>query len=308
MSVDSHEVIDHGALTRSPQEAREFEAAVRLRDRVKDLLDGPARSEWTMSPGELDNVFIGTFAKGTKTYRAGLLLCDRGYGEQAAMLNRSLFEHAVVSWWLLLCLDDEEAVMEALRDHRAHARVLFDRAMERHPELDEDRGGSPFEPEYIETLDGKFGDFGRQWHNKRLDELVREVEAAVDERYQTLFWKLFRFVNHHNNYMLHHSAVGIAETVVWEDPNETPSVKVGPDRASRNSSLWAAVCCYGLLTVATLRRLSPTRADGFSDLLDDIDRAFIAYRRDQVKDVGRNDPCPCGSGEKFKRCHGPWVR
>jgi hypothetical protein len=21
-------------------------------------------------------------------------------------------------------------------------------------------------------------------------------------------------------------------------------------------------------------------------------------------DVGRNDPCPCGSGKKFKRCHG----
>ena len=22
------------------------------------------------------------------------------------------------------------------------------------------------------------------------------------------------------------------------------------------------------------------------------------------RDVGRNDPCPCGSGKKFKRCHG----
>ncbi|NUQ19602.1 MAG: zinc chelation protein SecC, partial [Gemmatimonadaceae bacterium] len=20
--------------------------------------------------------------------------------------------------------------------------------------------------------------------------------------------------------------------------------------------------------------------------------------------VGRNDPCPCGSGKKFKKCHG----
>src|SRR5438477_10758979 len=23
-----------------------------------------------------------------------------------------------------------------------------------------------------------------------------------------------------------------------------------------------------------------------------------------MSDVGRNDPCPCGSGMKFKRCHG----
>ncbi|QQP92352.1 SEC-C domain-containing protein [Skermanella sp. TT6] len=22
--------------------------------------------------------------------------------------------------------------------------------------------------------------------------------------------------------------------------------------------------------------------------------------------VGRNDPCPCGSGRKFKRCCGQW--
>jgi preprotein translocase subunit SecA len=23
-----------------------------------------------------------------------------------------------------------------------------------------------------------------------------------------------------------------------------------------------------------------------------------------VDKVGRNDPCPCGSGKKYKRCHG----
>jgi preprotein translocase subunit SecA len=26
-------------------------------------------------------------------------------------------------------------------------------------------------------------------------------------------------------------------------------------------------------------------------------------RREGPK-VGRNDPCPCGSGQKFKKCHG----
>ena len=27
------------------------------------------------------------------------------------------------------------------------------------------------------------------------------------------------------------------------------------------------------------------------------------YRR-EVPKPGRNDPCPCGSGKKFKKCHG----
>jgi preprotein translocase subunit SecA len=26
--------------------------------------------------------------------------------------------------------------------------------------------------------------------------------------------------------------------------------------------------------------------------------------QDEFARVGRNEPCPCGSGRKFKRCHG----
>src|SRR5439155_10840515 len=35
----------------------------------------------------------------------------------------------------------------------------------------------------------------------------------------------------------------------------------------------------------------------------DVNPAASAPRR-SVPQVGRNDPCPCGSGKKFKRCHG----
>jgi uncharacterized protein len=34
-----------------------------------------------------------------------------------------------------------------------------------------------------------------------------------------------------------------------------------------------------------------------------VRRPPATIRRDQPK-VGRNDPCPCGSGRKFKQCHG----
>jgi len=32
--------------------------------------------------------------------------------------------------------------------------------------------------------------------------------------------------------------------------------------------------------------------------------AHHAPARNPQRDVGRNDPCPCGSGKKFKKCHG----
>lgn len=304
METDPPDGIDHGPLSRSARDEREFAAAIRLRDWVKDFLAGPAPTEWSMTPGELNNIFIGTHAKGTKTFRAILLLADRGYGEQGEMLCRSLFEHAVVQWWLLLGEHDEEELMETLRRHRQHAAVLFERAMEQHPELNDDkRTGDSLDAETVAALDKQFGSFGRHWHGKRLDELVREVEDRVDQRYQTTFWKLFRFVNHHNNYTLHHSALGIAGAVEWDDPDDTPKVKVGPSPDWRMAALWAGCWMYGLLTLASLRRLSPQRADEFADFLDDVNRDFLILSPDVVAETGRNAECPCGSSRKFKNCH-----
>lgn len=35
-----------------------------------------------------------------------------------------------------------------------------------------------------------------------------------------------------------------------------------------------------------------------------FDREYKGYRKDPKKDIGRNEPCPCGSGKKYKRCCG----
>jgi preprotein translocase subunit SecA len=34
------------------------------------------------------------------------------------------------------------------------------------------------------------------------------------------------------------------------------------------------------------------------------ERAAPQSQRETVKKVGRNQPCPCGSGKKYKLCHG----
>jgi preprotein translocase subunit SecA len=37
--------------------------------------------------------------------------------------------------------------------------------------------------------------------------------------------------------------------------------------------------------------------------LSNWDEPLMPIRRDEPK-VGRNDPCPCGSGKKYKKCCG----
>ena len=46
------------------------------------------------------------------------------------------------------------------------------------------------------------------------------------------------------------------------------------------------------------RRAAPRPARSGGD-----DAAVRTVRRDTPK-VGRNEPCPCGSGKKYKKCHG----
>ena len=46
--------------------------------------------------------------------------------------------------------------------------------------------------------------------------------------------------------------------------------------------------------------------DDFEDDFEDDDYDWtpqLPVKREEPK-VGRNDPCPCGSGKKYKKCHG----
>jgi hypothetical protein len=52
------------------------------------------------------------------------------------------------------------------------------------------------------------------------------------------------------------------------------------------------------------RRTAPVTADDYEDIIEAVDRELILPgKKNLYRDVGRNDPCPCGSGKKFKACH-----
>ena len=70
---------------------------------------------------------------------------------------------------------------------------------------------------------------------------------------------------------------------------EPPPAFVGAARGARAASPHAAVRRQP-------RRAQPARVGG-------DDAPVKTVRRDEPK-VGRNDPCPCGSGKKYKKCHG----
>ena len=66
-------------------------------------------------------------------------------------------------------------------------------------------------------------------------------------------------------------------------------------------------------TVANLFRLQLAREEDLQPLIEPQERPMFfshsgeetaAPKKREGKKVGRNDPCPCGSGKKYKRCCG----
>src|SRR3954468_20881431 len=60
---------------------------------------------WARKPTGVDGeahraLILAVFARSTLTYRAIMQLCRGGYGEQADMLNRSLFEDMAAAHWV----------------------------------------------------------------------------------------------------------------------------------------------------------------------------------------------------------------
>ena len=80
-----------------------------------------------------------------------------------------------------------------------------------------------------------------------------------------------------------------------QSDDEQAGRRIGRCRPSPGGALRLVCSARQGSMAATPRRPQPARTGG-----DDVVKTV---RREEPK-VGRNDPCPCGSGKKYKKCHG----
>jgi preprotein translocase subunit SecA len=114
-------------------------------------------------------------------------------------------------------------------------------------------------------------------------EMFQDMKGRIDEETVKLLWRL---------------------RPVITDEGEMPVVRRGPTRprqplilsgaAQEPVSPFASASRSAVATPPAPNR-QPPRVGG-----DDVVKTV---RREEPK-VGRNDPCPCGSGKKYKKCHG----
>ncbi len=158
---------------------------------------------------EADRLILQIAARTTKTYRALLHLCIKGHGEQATMLNRSMFEDVIVAYWVHLHPDE---AVERLKDHRTHTLQLWrDHMTTRGLELGALEDLPDLSDEERNRLDGLFGARGnRGWTGLRNYEMQKSIEGTWGDAEEVRLLGHMHDVHlRHANATLHVSALSL---------------------------------------------------------------------------------------------------
>jgi preprotein translocase subunit SecA len=117
--------------------------------------------------------------------------------------------------------------------------------------------------------------------------LFQAMKERIDEEIVRYLWWLRPVPSEDAGPMVPRRPAPRRAPLILNDPAaETPSIFGG----SRSA-------------VAQAPAPAPARGEQTGPRVGGDDAAVKTVRRDEPK-VGRNDPCPCGSGKKYKKCHG----
>jgi SEC-C motif-containing protein len=94
-----------------------------------------------------------------------------------------------------------------------------------------------------------------------------------------------------------------AARATWKSLEILDTVAGGPDDEQGEVEFVAHFVDEKGRDVAHHERSTFTKRDGRWYFVDGVTPKQAPQKRTEPK-VGRNDPCPCGSGKKFKKCHG----
>jgi hypothetical protein len=283
---------------------RQVEACEELRAYLYDDL-GP-------KAGALDTneahwgIVLALLASASTTYEAAVRLARDGFGHQAAMLNRSLFEAMVDSYWVA---KQPELAIERMRDHTKYNARLTARTSAKYPAQ---FGDLPVPPPLSEEEDKRLRKLYRggslSWTGLSLYDRVTDISGRwpAGKAREHLFF-FVDIANSINNYMLHSTPWGMtraARPVTTSAGGKAVRFHVGASDAFCSEALFGSFWTASSLARLMLEECS-LDVEAFEDgLYQRGIRAFVSLRPDELRKLGRNEQCPCGSGLKVKRCHG----
>jgi SEC-C motif len=245
-----------------------------------------------------DKLIAAESARGLKTYRASLDAALGGFGPQAAMLNRVLFEGMATACWASA---NPQLAAERFNQHQRHNRALWSERLIASGVIDEPLTDLPGAGEQRE-LDGLFGTWGdRLWCGLPMHKLIDAIEDQWEEGVRLRGF--FAIAHATNNEAQHATATALLRPVISKTLGNL-QVDAGPSLQGVDQALHGALWSYGHLLRATAEYFEIDGREEIMPLFKRCESTFVRLDLDLEKGIGPNDPCPCGSGKRFRHCHG----
>jgi Family of unknown function (DUF5677) len=193
-----------------------------------------------------DRIILAEAARATKTFDAVIRLCESGFGEQAVMLNRSLFEGMAVAHWVS---DNRREAVGLFTRHARYGALLWRETFGELGWLDEAdlkraRSVGPKQRKEFERLFGPYG--AKPWVRRSLPKLLKEIDHQWDKQGRDHLWAFHNVANRHSNQVLHSTplAAGATATAQTEDALH---MTIGASNQFVPQALFSAHWIYGQL-------------------------------------------------------------
>lgn len=245
-----------------------------------------------------DRLVAAESARGLKTYRASLDAALGGFGPQAAMLDRTLFEGMATACWTVA---NQDLAAERFRQHLRHNKALWSKRFLAREMIKQPFPELPGEDE-MRKLDKLFGRWGdKLWCGLAMHELIASIEDQWEDPAEL---RSFFAIAHAANNETQHTTARSLTTPVIADSETNFEVDAGPSLQYVEPALYGALWPYGHLLRVTADYFEIDGREQIGPVFKRCKAVFEPIDADVAKNTGRNDPCPCGSGQKFKNCHG----
>lgn len=242
-------------------------------------------------------------ARATKTTMGILVLCEHGFGELAMAALRTLAETMVSAYYMSL---DPEARAEKFEAFGKHEAVENHRLFEKlgWGEAVAELAPTFADPAFIEEVKAQFPNPVHGWMQEPMHKVAAAIEISWDrpEDLRQLLTMLHLLGDRHSH-------VGMFETAALLRADEDGvALHLGPGRRWVEETLVFTAWVYGQVFDLWAEYFEVPDLESWRDLWRLLNARIRPLDPKSARGVGRNDPCPCGSGFKFKRCHYDLVK
>jgi hypothetical protein len=275
---------------------RELEACAALLELAQEIVEPDVWKGRELDDTKpADSLIVMESARSLKTYRGALDAALGGFGPQATMLNRSLFEGMAVAYWVRA---NPELAAERFEQHTRHNRSMWaqrfnllvdDPQILGLPNADEQR-----------NLNKIFGAWGTKlWVGLPMHMLI---DAIQDQWAEPMELRKFFAIAYADTVETQHTSVLSLSRHIWTNNETSFILDSGPNLGRISQAFYGALWPYGHLLMLVADHFLIEGRDRVAPLVERSKAVF--YPITDSARPGRNDPCPCGSGKKYKKCHG----